>query len=248
MKCEKCGKSLLLFRKKFYDYGGKKKASFEITDAKTYCKACFYSFHSDEERKAEVIGNWIIKMREQEYQDALKDLEKYFDKRRKDDWYNKGNILRNLKKDKEAIKCYDEALLIDTHYVKAWYRKGQLLYENDRFVDAGKCFENVLELEKPMLDKKSLVVKATKNGIEYQVYYWSFGALIMRALSYMGEKKFDEADAVFGIFYEIVGHILPFCDVETQKFIPYCVKNAHSILDMVEPSAVAEIGTLGDKH
>ena len=50
-----------------------------------------------------------------------------------------------------------------------------------------------------MLDKKSLVVKATKNGVEYHVYHWSFGALVMRALSYIGEKKFDEADEVFDL-------------------------------------------------
>ena len=248
MKCKKCNKNLFLFRKKYYDYRGKKKGSFEITDEKVYCEKCFNSFNSDIEPKAEVLADYIIKMKEGKYYEALKKLEKHFDKRKKDDWYNKGNFLRNLKKYKEAISCYDEALFIDTHYAKAWYRKGQTLYDIDKYSDAGKCFENVLELEKLMLDEKSLVVKETKNGFSYQVYLWSFGAIMMRALSYMCEKKFDDADAVFSILYETVGHISPFNTIETGKFIQYCVKNAHHILDMIEPSAVAEIGTMGNKH
>src|SRR3989338_6082044 len=86
MKCEKCNKNLFFFRRKYYDYMGEKKGSFEITNEKIYCRSCFYSFNSDEEREAEVIATHLIKMHEKKYQDALKDLEKHFDKRRKDDW------------------------------------------------------------------------------------------------------------------------------------------------------------------
>jgi tetratricopeptide (TPR) repeat protein len=178
----------------------------------------------------------------------LQEIEKHFDKNRKTDWYNKGNILRNLKKDDKAILCYDEALFLDTHYVKVWYRKGQTLYENNKFEDARKCFNNVLELEKSRLNKDSLVVKPTSEGGVYESNVWSFAATFMCALSYFGEKKFDDADVTFTTFYKIVGSLPPFDSIESDKFIKYCLENSHKILDGLEPNMIAEIGITGKKH
>jgi tetratricopeptide (TPR) repeat protein len=247
IRCNKCNKPFLL-KKKYYDYKGKKKGSFEITNEKIYCKKCFESLYSNDEPNIEDVGDMIIKMREGKYKEALKELEKHFDKTKKSDWYNKGNLLRNLKKDKEALECYNEAIFLDTHYIKAWYRKGQTLHENDKFSDAGKCFENVLELEKSILNQDSLQVKPTEKGVVYESNVWSFGAMLMRALAFMGEKKFDEADAIFTLLYRTMGHFPPFNQIEPDDFIQYCVKNAGQILDWLEPNMVAEIGTTGGKH
>ena len=244
VKCDNCKKRLLL-RKKFYDYHGKQRGSFELTDEKVYCKKCYDKLSPQRDPKRCEL---LLKIADRNYKEALSELEKHFDKNKQDYWYNKGNILRNLKKDNEALSCYNEAIFIDTHYVKAWYRKGQILYENNEFKDAGNCFENVLELEKSRLNKDSLIVKPTQKGVVYASSVWTFGALLMRALSYMGEKKFDDADAVFTRFYRTIGPFPPFDSIESDKFIQYCVKNAGQILDRLEPNVFAEFLVLGRKH
>ena len=218
IRCDKCNKPFFL-KKKYYDYKGKKKGSLEITNEKIYCKNCFDPLYTHDKLNVESVEKMVIEMLEENYKEALKELEKHFDKTKKSNWYNKGNILQNLKRDKEALVCYNKAIFLDTHYVKAWYRKGQTPHEMDKFSDAGKCFENVLDLEKSRLNQDSLQLKPTEKGFVYESNVWSFGAMLMRSLAFMGEKKFDEADAIFIFLYKIIGHFPPFNKIGSNDFI-----------------------------
>ena len=178
VKCENCDKRII-FKKKYYEYPGNKKGSFEITEHKTYCKKCFDElFHSSNEN-TEDTGKLIILMHEEKFKEALQDINKNFNKRYKCDWYNKGNIYYNLKKDQEAIKCYDEAIYLDTHYIKAWYKKGMALFELDEFDKATKCFTNVLELEKNYINEDSILVHHSEKGFRYETNVWTFASLLM---------------------------------------------------------------------
>jgi tetratricopeptide (TPR) repeat protein len=145
VNCSNCNKTIGVLAKKYYIFPGKKKGSFDITDKKIICNNCLSSFFPkrDENKLQEGILLFIKK----DFSGALKILDSNFNKKNPSDWYNKGNILANLIRVKAALKCYDEALFLDTHYIKAWYRKGQALLVTKKYMDAIKCFENVIKLE-----------------------------------------------------------------------------------------------------
>ena len=152
INCQECGK---LVEKSYYDYRGKKKGAFEITSEKILCEACFSKLHNkahspDNNGLIAISSKVILAMRnrdEKELKAALVAFDKIFNKDIAEDWYTKANIVANLHKYDESVKCYDEALFLDTHYTKAWYRKGAILFGLKKYVDAIKCFDNVMKLD-----------------------------------------------------------------------------------------------------
>ena len=152
MKCQECGK---LIEKPYYDYRGKKKGDFEITSEKILCEACFsklyYKAHTaDDKELITITSKAILAMRnkdEKELKASLVEFDKIFNRSIAGGWYTKANLVANLHKYPDAIKCYDEALFLDTHYTKAWYRKGAILFGLKKYTDAMKCFDNVMELD-----------------------------------------------------------------------------------------------------
>jgi len=62
-------------------------------------------------------------------------------------WVNKGIVLQNLQKYKQAIKCFDRALKIDPKNIEAWVTKGNLLKELDMGDEASKCYDRALEID-----------------------------------------------------------------------------------------------------
>jgi len=237
-----------LLRNKLYDYPGKQKGSFELTSEKVYCEKCYESLFSKKDPSIDDTAQLVMKMTDGKYKEALKEISKCFDKNKKDNWYNKANILRNLKRNKEAILCYNEALFLDTHYIKAWYRKGQTLYEEGDFNNAIKCFENIIELEKQTLNNNGLKIKSTQKGFVHESGAWSFGAMFYMALCYMREKKFDDADLIFSFLYNKIRHLPPFDSIQSDKVIAFLVENTSDVLDLLEPNMVAEFGTMGSRH
>jgi tetratricopeptide (TPR) repeat protein len=152
MNCNTCKKNLF-FNTKYYSYPGNKKDKFKVTSEKIECGECFSKNHRIKEIGSKDSINLTKMMLAEEYKEALKLLNSLFDKNDSTNWYNKGNILLNLNKPKEALKCYECALMIDTHYIKAWYRRGYILSQKKNFKGAINCFENVVELEGRMTGK-----------------------------------------------------------------------------------------------
>jgi tetratricopeptide (TPR) repeat protein len=237
-KCDRC-KKLLLLRKKNYVYPGKRKGSFELTDEKIYCEKCINELYPSKEVVSKIAIKIPLKIQQGKFKEALELLEKGYDKNTCDYWYNKGNVLTNLGKIKESLSCYDEAIFIDTHYVKAWYRKGERLFYYHKFKEAIKCFGNVLELEKPGLTaastEKQLEVRRTVEGFTCSTPFWAFAAMLMRALSFVGEKNLDKATEDFAVLHLIP--FPPFFTMTLNEFIEFCLKNRDTVLDYLEPRA-----------
>ena len=182
--CEQCEKKMSVLSKKYYVYFGKTKGSLEITEEKIICSQCAEKYMKSYNKNFdEMLEFTKLKLVNKDFTKALEKLNEIFDENDSTHWYNKGNILLDLNRLKEALNCYDEALFLDTHYVKAWFRKGETLgflnsekIKNDNFGDLEKlyaslkCFENVMELEK---NKKT----------QYPRDSWKCAASFMRMLT-----------------------------------------------------------------
>ena len=142
--CYKCGNAIVE-ENPDAGYPGVTKGSFEITDPKPICKSCrdrlYDDGHSEEFAKIAIYTN------EKRIDDAIKIMQSFFDKENDTHWYNLGNLYYNKKQFSDALDCYDNALLLNTHYIKAWYRKGTILITNSNSDDAVKCFKNVILLD-----------------------------------------------------------------------------------------------------
>ena len=66
---------------------------------------------------------------------------------KKEEWYNKGNALKKLERNEEAIVCYDKAIQLNPEYFKAWNNKGDSLKKLDRDEQAKQCFAKAKELD-----------------------------------------------------------------------------------------------------
>ena len=63
------------------------------------------------------------------------------------DWYNKGCALDDQGKHDEAIKAYDEAIMLDPNCADAWYNKGATLDDQGKYDEAIKCFDEAIRLD-----------------------------------------------------------------------------------------------------
>lgn len=190
---------------------------------------------------AEYITNLALCMIQKKYDEGLKLLESHFNKNSPADWYNKGNFLGNLKRDEEAVQCYDEAIKMDNQYIKAWYRKANALLTLKRYLEAVPCYEKVIELEQ-------------KKDPENKDDKWSHASAFYCMIAYIYErdrciflKKPVPVEIIEGkYFWEEktrklleYNHIIPKLDTETQ-FVNYCVEHFKDILDKLEPNVVVE--------
>ena len=62
-------------------------------------------------------------------------------------WENKGRCFSYLGKYDDAIKCYDQALKLDSRCASCWNGKGGILNISGRYEDAILCFDQTLELD-----------------------------------------------------------------------------------------------------
>jgi tetratricopeptide (TPR) repeat protein len=263
VKCPITGKSVRFYHKKRYIYPGKSKGGLDITDAQILSEEGFNKeYHISGEEKAKQAGIQLFVQKK--FKEALKQLESVFNPKDATDWYSKGNLLINLKRDNEALKCFDEALFLDTHYIKAWYRKGTILFFKRKYENAGRCFENVMKLE----EKK-------KKRAGYARADWWMAAQFLCMLSWISlcnelamKKKltqelydyakkyvnncrllFANAIAVSKDEAGRYGYVMiaqP--GMNETEFIDYCQLNRNKILDLLEPPVIVELYSAGQKH
>lgn len=76
--------------------------------------------------------------------------------------FNNGNALSDQKKYKEAIKCFDKALLFEPEYINAWNNKGYTLGRLRKYEEAIECFDKALEFAPDDAYAKAAKEKALK--------------------------------------------------------------------------------------
>jgi len=242
VKCDSCGKGFFL-GKKYYFYLGTKKGSLKITNEKIECKDCFHEHYVEPD--ADEFAKVCKMIVDGKYNDALKIMNSNFNKNDASHWYSRGNILQNINRNAEALKCYDEALFLDTHYVKAWCRKGNLLFDKKKYKDALRCFSNVNKLD-----------KITKEGKE-----WSGLALFMVALCHHNLKQYEKSTRIFktlqATFNFIETHynkdmgfnkIGGAGNLDFKEFHAICLTQWQLIAHNLEPQMIAEILEMGARH
>jgi predicted O-linked N-acetylglucosamine transferase (SPINDLY family) len=63
-------------------------------------------------------------------------------------FYNRGNVLRELKRLDEALDSFDQALALMPAHVEAWSNRGTVLQELGRSAEALACFDRALSLDR----------------------------------------------------------------------------------------------------
>jgi len=260
-QCEECGQNINFQSKKYYIYPAKRKGSLEITQAKIICKDCISKYLTGSDKsELDKRSNIVILIAKENFKEALEVLESVFDKESESDWYSKGNILLNLGKSEEALECYDEALFLDTHYIKAWYRKGHVLLSMSKYMDSAKCFENVVELE-------------GGGNTGRRLTGWGSPALFYCMIAWICEnnelvnkgKSSKEVYETTGMWvnkcHSLLTRPLPIYEDDNgnlkyvtlaspesnkTQFVDYCVANFQKILDAIEPQVVVELKSLED--
>lgn len=253
-KCTNCKKNIFL-SKKYFQYRGKERGSLDITEEKIVCKDCNNKERKDEKLYEKAMMEVSVSFVSKKFKIALNILNTVFNPTIESDWYTKGNILVNLGQVKEAIKCYDEALFLDTHYLKAWYRKGTALISLKKYNDAAKCFENVVTLN--------------PQNNERWTYPAIFSCMIAKVLynnellsKGKGSKEIsldvanwiDMAHQVLSKPIQINDKTVTFAkgQISTMEhinqFVDYCIANYQPILDALEPPIVVQFKTGNERH
>jgi len=98
--------------------------------------------------KDEDIAKFTILMQGNQFGEALEFHEKNFNKSNEGFWYTRGNILTNLNRREESMKCYLKALEIKDTYIKAWFRLGTRYFEFGHFRKACDAFVKTSTLER----------------------------------------------------------------------------------------------------
>jgi Tfp pilus assembly protein PilF len=62
-------------------------------------------------------------------------------------WYHRGNALRTLRRNEEALDSYDRALQIDPRREPAWATRGAVLESLGRYEDALRSYDRALEID-----------------------------------------------------------------------------------------------------
>ena len=246
-----------------------------ITEAKPVCKSCMYEIaHQMSDAEEKIFKDLAVAMFEKRYQDALDKLEEaYVDK--KDDfyWYNRGNILNNLGKTDEALRCYNTALSMNTHYVKAWYRKGTFLMQKgvadnseDTLMRALRCFVNVMRLnDKDWQDAAMFQVLMLAINIHNRFVTTGRKPLefVTAAIQethlpfYLALMDSKSSDKDIKEFQAEQKELLSTDDDEERekrielavrvKMVDFCMMHYSKILDDIEPNIVAEVHSVEER-
>jgi tetratricopeptide (TPR) repeat protein len=235
-RCEKCGSFKTILSRTFI-YPGKIIGSYEITEARPICNTCLLKMKEDESTHHETSTKMMKCIEKEQYAEYLQLIEDNFNLDNPSHWYNKGNALRNLQRFDEAIDCFNKALFLDTHYIKAWYRKGQTLFYEGNYRNALMCFGNVVQLDKKYLSGWGVAAKfyimmtlsheysrlLEKNNLTQE--FEDYGLEWINHLYFLLHDDESINDG---------GKIIPW-DITPDEFLDYCYEHFEEILSMLEP-------------
>jgi tetratricopeptide (TPR) repeat protein len=229
--CYRCG-AKIDNEKNSIIFPGRIKGSYEITDSKRLCNSCTDML--DDYKNAEIFAKFGILLNEKRIKEAKEILKSVFNDKNYAHWYTLGKLCISEGSNSNALDCFDCALFLNTHYIKAWYRKGIILSMNSNFEDASKCFKNILSLDpgntqgwnpasKFLLMFCSLEIhgKSLREGGKSEstwpeVQKWT--AECVQIYSNAKEKGYLKSNSGMSEFYQ------------------YCTKNMGSILKQLEPN------------
>ena len=115
-----------------------------------------------------------------------------------DKWNKKGAKLFAINKFKEAIECYNNALEINTSYIKAWYNKGLALESLKKYQEAIDAFKKVgskgdiknLAYTYALIGEREMAEKTLQELIEQKK---EGGGSCHIALQYIALGEYDKA-------------------------------------------------------
>ncbi len=235
-RCEKCRSFKTIFSRSFI-YPGKTIGSFELTEAKPICDTCISKMKEDESTHGETSSKMIKCIEKENYAEYLHIIEENFNTENPSHWYNKGNALRNLQRFDEAVDCFNKALFLDTHYIKAWYRKGQTCFYHGNYRDALLSFGNVVQLDKKyesgwgmaakfyiMMTLSRQYTRLHEEG-KLTPEFENYGVEWINHLYFL---LHDELSIPAG------GKIVPE-EITPEEFLDYCYEHFEEIITILEP-------------
>jgi tetratricopeptide (TPR) repeat protein len=189
-----------------------------------------------------------------QYSKALEIHNSIFDPKRAMDWYSRANILANLKQTDQALQCYDNALRLDSTYVKAWYRKGWIHFGQKDYALAYESFMTCI-----LSEDKTTIVSLREETIPAEK--WKGAAVLSAALA-LAEMRDPNHFEEFAKLMLFVHDMLLTKKIITEDRFPrdgrdsikngtlidFIKQNWSEILDQLEPkTATTNIWLTGDR-
>ncbi len=209
-------------------------------------------------RYAQTYAEIFVLFQRKEFEKALKLHDTVFDKRRASDWSTRANILANLGRLDEALKCYNEAINKQSGYIKAWYRKAWIHWGKREFKTAYWCFmtsanlggedsdpPNALHFARPdILTRDTL--SQSHNGNP-----WRSAAILMATVTLIAERNYKTANQLVSclnycyqmlIAYKLISEeTMPKDSLRAGKFSDFLFENNKVLLDKIEPAPSIDI-------
>lgn len=240
VECALCNEKITQNTEFSFIFPGIIKGSFDLTPPRVICKNCAdLKYSNNEDENIDVTSKMVIALNEGNYLEAFEKLKSIFNKENDSHWYNAGNILYNLDKENEALQCYDKAIFLNTHYIKAWYRKACLLFIRQDYNSAVKAFDNVISLDPDNM--ASWGHAALLNSMLCCVFLHNSaisGGKGTKELSEITRKKIEYTQKILdnkrikrddGSYQRIIPDSLNIND-----FVDYCYENRNELLDLLE--------------
>ncbi len=63
------------------------------------------------------------------------------------DWFSIARIHETKGEDEEALRAYEQSIMLDNKYAKAWFYKAKIHYKLGQMKEAKECVNKTLELK-----------------------------------------------------------------------------------------------------
>ena len=235
--CCRCGKPVGILWDSF-TYPGKVKGSLELTSAQPICQSCLDQ--RDDYAHAGELANIATSLGDNDYDRAVEIIKSIFTKNNEYHHYNLGHIYFSKGWLRDAVDCFNNAILLNTHYIKAWYWKGHILKNQGEFADAAICFNNIRTLDlrnesgwRPASDFSGLMslIELHNAAIRKGTGSARTQDVIYRLLAESKEPVWQFASSKG---YNIT-------ELDIDGYVDFCYNNQWEILNFLEPLRSGEV-------